>query len=159
MNRTLHQLRKHLLLLGFFGGLLVLGIFQVNRPRDGFKPGARSPEPSPGAAPATHEKTSPTIGQASDLARSEHDGKLFLHPDPEDAIEVPTEDPYLRRFVNAAGETTRLLRLNSAGDTIQEIQFENDQIQTINRSYDGARNLLREDVLLNDQLIERKTFR
>jgi hypothetical protein len=112
------------------------------------KNGSSSQNPRP--TPATRKESPPVYTPEAEPGAS---------LDPSAITEIATDDPLVKQYVNASGQTIKLIRLNPRGDIIQEITFEKDQSHTINRTYDGAGHLLREDLLVNDHLIERKNFR
>lgn len=73
--------------------------------------------------------------------------------------EVATGDPALRRFVDAAGRTVRELRLDLAGRVLVETRFADDQERSLHRTYDLAGTVVREEVWINGQVTETRTFR
>ncbi len=73
--------------------------------------------------------------------------------------EVETGEPGLKRFVDAAGRTVRELRIDEAGRPLVDTRFADDQERSTRRTYDLAGTVLREEVRLNGQVVEERTFR
>lgn len=73
--------------------------------------------------------------------------------------EVASGDPFVRKFVNEKGETTRLIRNNPQGLPISDTRYADGQTTRVENVYAEDGTLVRVQKLQNDRVIESQEFR
>lgn len=73
--------------------------------------------------------------------------------------EVITGDPFLQVFVDSLGKTTREIRKDQNGNAYLETRYVEDQILTLQRTFDSNGSPISERQLINGKLKEEHVFR